>query len=137
MFKLKKVFLMVLVLALVWAVGIAPVFAQGRYGTKTSRPIESTGILTDADGNTMDYAVWIYGLTIYADAASSFIGVYDCDTFDELISVTEYARDEIGEPTQFEATSVWYAKPEYYSDGVGAIISIGVGFVKYGPEPTS
>lgn len=136
MSKLKRFLVILLVAALVIGFN-APAFAQSRYSTRTSRPIESTGILTDQSGVTMDYAVWIYGITIYADATSSFMGVYDCDTTLELNSGTVYPKDEVGEPTAYERTSVWYDTPMYYSDGVGAIIGTGVGFVHYGPEPTS
>lgn len=110
----------------------APVSA---YEIFTSQTIETTGIVIDEDGNTMDYDVWVYGLTIYADASSSFIGIYNVDTLAELNSATTYPKDELGEPTQFEATTEMYAFPRRFSDGVGAIITVGVGFIHYGPEP--
>ena len=110
-------------------------FAQARYGIRTSEPIESTGILVDRDGNTMDYPVWIYGVTIFADASSSFVGLYDVDTDAELTSATIAAKDEIGEATQYDSETKWYPKPAYYSDGVGAIITTGVAQVHYGPQP--
>uniref|UniRef100_A0A6M3J0L1 Uncharacterized protein n=1 Tax=viral metagenome TaxID=1070528 RepID=A0A6M3J0L1_9ZZZZ len=135
--KKLKVLSAVLVLMLVMAFLVTPVFAQARHGLKTSRPIETTGILTDQDGNAMDYGVWIYGIEIFADEASSYLGIYDCDTATELNSATTYARDEIGEATQYDSKTKWYATPKYYSDGVGMIIFTGVGFAHYGPEPTS
>lgn len=134
----KKVLMLLMVLML--AVGVSSAFAQSRNSLKTSRPIESTALFTDQDGNTMDYGVWVYGLTIYADAASSYMAVVDCDTTNEIAmshsADTKYAKDEIGEPTQYEVTTVMYTKPFYYSEGVGARIVTGVGFVHYGPAPT-
>ena len=130
---MKKVLGLVLALALL--VNIAPAFAQARFGTRTSRPIETSGIMIDQSGNTMDYSVWLYGVTVYADAASSYVGLYDCDTVTELLHSTIYPRYEIGEPTQYETTTVQFDTPKYFSDGVGAIISTGVAFVEYGPEP--
>jgi hypothetical protein len=106
---------------------------DGRNTMKVSRPIETTGIFTDNDGNTMDYAVYVYGVSIFADAANSFMGVYDCDTTAELLSSTIYSVDEIGEATQYDTATTWYASPVYFNDGVGAIISVGVGYVYYGP----
>jgi hypothetical protein len=114
----------------------SPAFAQARYSIKTSQPLETGGIFTDQDGVTMDYAVWVYGVTIYADDASSYIGLYDGDTTGEIFAETCYPKYEIGEPTQYETTTEWFTRPMYFSDGVGAIISVGVGFVHYGPEPT-
>lgn len=130
-----KKFLSVLLIAGLMLSAAAPAFAQSRYGLFTTQPIESTGIATGQDGNTMDYEVWIYGLSIYADAASSFMGIYDCDTMAELNSGTTYARDEIGEPTQYEYTDKMYDEPRRFTDGVGVIIFTGVGFVHYGPAP--
>ena len=136
MFKLNKVFLIVLALVLVWAVGVAPAFAQARYGTRTSQTIETTGIAIDDKGNAMDYPVYVYGISIFADAASSYMGVYDCDTLLELASASIYPKDEIGEATQYDTEERWYTTPKYFSDGVGVIMFTGVGFIHYGPEPT-
>lgn len=133
MVKLKRVLLVLLVVVLM--AGIVPVFAaQARYGTKNSRFIETTGMLTDQDGNSMTYPVWIYSISIYADATNSFMGVYDTATAVALCN-TEYARDEIGEATQFDVATRVYAKPQYYAEGVGAIITTGCGSVEYGSEP--
>jgi hypothetical protein len=111
--------------------------AQGRYGHYNSRQKETSGILTDANGNSMDYAVWIYSANIYADAASSFVGFYDADTQAEVnTAVTNVAtKDEIGEATQYDCFTKVYATPQYYSDGVWAIMTVGVASVEYGPEP--
>lgn len=135
MFKSLRV--TTLILALVFALSIGQAKAQSRYSKPWSQPIETSGIFTDNDGNTMDYPVWIYGIKIYADASSSFMGIYDCDTTYELLHQgTVTAKDEIGEATQYDTATEYYSDPLYFSDGVGAIISTGVGFVKYGPEPT-
>lgn len=124
-----------MLLALI-AVFAMPVEASSNY-IRTTQPNESEAILTGQDGETMDYEVWVYGLSIYADAASSFFGLYDADTYAELIATTTYARDEIGEPTQYEYTDKWYPNPIKYLDGLGMIIKTGVGFVHYGPAPSS
>ena len=131
----KKILSIALALALV--IGTAPAFAQSRHSIRASRTIETTGILTDQDGVTMDYSVWVYGVSIYADAASSYVGLYDCDTTAELNSASEYPKYEVGEPTQYEVTTEWFDEPLYFGDGVGAIIFTGVAIVYYGPEPTN
>ena len=138
MVKLKKIFSIIIVLAFIISFLSslsAPVSAQKRYGLRTSRPRETTGIFIDDSGNTMDYGVWIYGIKIFADAANSFVGFYDCDTTAELIADTTYPKDEIGEATQYDTAERYYSTPEYYSDGVGAIMATGVAFVMYGPAP--
>ena len=134
--RIKKKIIMVIALGIFFLAQIAPAFAQARYGTKKSRPLETSGVFTDKDGKTMDYGVWIYGISIFADQANSYMGTYDCDTADELNASTIYPRDEVGEATQYDTATNMYLTPEYYSDGVGAIIFTGVGSVLYGPEPT-
>ena len=135
MYKRKR-FLTVLMAAALLLAAAAPAFAQGRYGLHTSRPLQAEGIFTDDDGNTMDYGVWVYGVTIMADDANSFAGLYDCDTTSELLATTIYPKDEIGEATQYDSQTKMYDKPFWYSDGVGAIIKTGIVFVHYGPQPT-
>lgn len=130
-----KKFLLILLMAGLLLLAASPADAVSRYGTFTTQPIETTGILIGQDGNTMDYEVWVYGVTIFADAASSFIGLYDVDTANELNSITEFPRWEMGEPTQFQTTTDWFDQPKRFTDGIGAIISVGVGFVHYGPAP--
>lgn len=131
---MRKFLAIVLAIALLSVAGTASAVS-----IKTSYSIEAPGIMTDQDGATMDYAIWIYGVSIYADAASSEMGIYDCNTFAELsgASTTIYPRYEIGEPTQYEVTTQMFDKPFYFSDGVGAIIKTGVGFVHYGPNPAN
>lgn len=129
--KLLLVLLMVGVLSLV----ATPAFAQARYGIQTSRPLETTGVFTDRDGNAMDYAVYVYGISIFADAANSALGVYDTETITEVHNATVYAEDEIGEAVAYDSQAKWYDKPVYYSDGVSGLIQVGVGFVHYGPAP--
>lgn len=131
---MKKIMFMVLALVLLF--GVSAFASTGRYGTRTSQPLETTGIFNDQGGIAMDYSVWVYGVTIYADAANSYVGLYDCDTTVELNATTIYPRYEIGEPTQYETTTEMFTKPKYFDDGVGAIIFTGVAFIEYGPEPT-
>lgn len=108
--------------------------AQSRYGLHISQPIETSGVMTDADGNSMDYPVWLYGVSIYADAASSFVGIYDGDVV-ASISLDADQVTEIGEATQYDSYTELFPKPVYCSDGVIAIISVGVARVFYGPAP--
>lgn len=128
---MKKI-LLVMVLMLALAV---PAFADNsRYYTRTSRGLEATGMFTDADGNTMDDGpYYIYSISIYADAANSFVGVYDVASQADMVGGTEYPRDEIGEATQYDVATKPYNPPAYYAEGVGGIMSTGVAFVEYGP----
>ena len=135
MYKLKK-FLPVLLIAALLVFCATPAYAQARYGLMTSRPIEADGILVDQDGNNMDSATWVYGVTIYADsAANAFIGLYNHDDAADLALTTSYSRYEIGEPTQYESTTELFDKPFYFDTGVVAVISVGVAWVYYGAEP--
>ena len=128
----------VLVLALV-IIGLAmPCYAtSGRYGMQVSQPITTDGIVTDQNGNTMDYGVWVYGIKIFTSGGNSVMGVYDCDTTTELFGGSVYAKDEIGEATAYDTNESLYNTPLYFSDGVGAIIggTGAVGWVYYGPQP--
>jgi len=130
--KKVKGFLAVLA-ALALLLNVSPAFAQARYSTRTSQPLESSGIFTDEDGNEMNYAVWVYGVEIFADEASSFMGVYNTTTVGAATAAT--VKDEIGEATQYDTATRFYEQPRYYSSGVVGIISTGVGFVHYGPQP--
>ncbi len=132
---MRKFLSVLLAIGLLLLMAASPAYAESRYGLFTTQPQESTGILTGQDGNTMDYEVWVYELGIFADEASSFCGLYDVDTLDELIDGTNFARDEIGEPTQYEFSWNVYSQPIRFTDGLGLIIFTGVGFVKYGPAP--
>ena len=117
-------------------VATSPAIAASRYGLFTTRPQETTGILTGQDGNAMDYEVWVYALGIFADDATNAVcGLYDVDTYVELIAATAYARDEIGEPTQSDFNWNVYDQPIRFEDGLGMVISVGIGFVRYGPAP--
>lgn len=117
-------------------------FAQARYTIGVSRPLTSNGLFVDADDNTMDYAVWIYGLTIYAGSTNVAANIKNADTTAELLHTsTVYPKDEIGEPTQYETTThnyiEMYGKPMYFSEGVGGCLTgtSPVLILAYGPEP--
>lgn len=126
---------MLLFLALAVSVFLAsPAYAQARFGLHVSQPIESTGIATDADGVTMDYGVWVYGIRIFADASNSFMGIYNADVVATDLTKAN-CKDEIGEATQHDTAERFYDKPMYFSDGVGIVISTGVGWVIYGSAP--
>jgi len=131
--KFKYIFAILIAVAL--TVSATPAFAEARYGTRTSQTIETTGIAVDDKGNPMDYPVYVYGISIYADEAGSYMGVYDCDTLLELASASIYPKDEIGEASQYDTEEHWYPMPKYFSDGVGVIMFTGVGFIHYGSEP--
>lgn len=138
---MRKLFLVLVLTAIVWgAVSPHTSLAEISYIIKRSRPLTATGIFTDADGNAMDYDVWVYGVTLYANAANSQANIKDCDTTVELLSATEYPIDEIGEPTQFETTEhsfvEMYGRPLHFSDGVGACITTGgTVIISYGVKP--
>jgi hypothetical protein len=121
-----KKFLFVLMLACVLALISSPAFATGEAarGIQTSDPVEAdtAAVLTGP--------VWVYGISIYADAAASFAGIYNGDPTDGSIK----AEDEIGEATQYETTTKWYAKPVWYSGDVGVLMTTGVFFIYYGAE---
>ncbi len=128
LFKVLPVLLIALVLV------AAPASADVRYGTQTSNPLNADGVFTGQDGAAMDYGVWVYGITLFADEANSFAGIYNADTEAEFIAAN--LRDEIGEATQYDTAFHWYeGGPRYFSDGIGAVIEIGSIFVHYGKEP--
>ena len=126
MFKLKRVSL--ILLAIVLFVWVTPVFAQARYGLRVSAPIETN---TDA---ALPAGTWVYGIKIYADASSSYMGINDAATVSA--ATVANTKDDIGEATQYDTAETWYAKPMYFTNGVSVQMSVGTGFIYYGPEPT-
>ena len=126
MYKFKKI----LVLALVMLLAVsAPAFgARARDGIQTTNGISTSTALVLPAGT------WVYGVKIYASAASSAIAVYDAATY--VGSTIADAIDEVGEATQYESQVVWYPKPIYCANGVSAYILAGVGYIYYGPPPS-
>jgi len=115
-----------------FALAATPLYAtSARYGLKTYGPYETAGTtIATTDG------VWIYGWSIFADASSSFAGIKDCDTTAEINDHSTYPLDdEIGEATQYDSQTKWFAKPIYFSEGLGIALSEGTVFVYYGPPP--
>lgn len=138
MFKFKKMKYLVLMLCLgLLCFGVPQASAQARYSQRTSEPITTPGnIAIDDAGATMDYEVWVYGITIYADAASARALIKNCDTTTELFDHSTYKPDdELGEPTQYEVTTIMYDTPRVFTEGVGAAVSVGTVFIIYGPSP--
>jgi hypothetical protein len=144
MIKLVKKFLLcVVVLIVTWGDNAPHVTisdAAMNYIIKRSQPLTASGIFNDADGNAMDYSVWVYGVSLYANVANSQVNIKDCDTIAELNNATELAIDEIGQPTQFETSEhsfiEMFGRPLYFEDGVGGSISTGgVVFITYGEKP--
>lgn len=124
--KIKKIFLIALVLALVWAVGVMPVSAQARYGLRRISATADTALLLPA-------GTWVYGISIYASSANAEIGIYDVATLPG--AGDSEVRDEIGEATQYDHADRLYAKPMYFTNGVTVMVNNGTGFVDYGPSP--
>ena len=122
---MKRIVLVLLAIALM--VGSTPVFAQSRYSLKTSDAVETSTALVLAAGT------WVYGIKIFADASSSFAGVYDCATLGDASAST--LVDEIGEATQYDSAEIKYSKPKYFADGVTVVMTTGVLQIEYGPQP--
>ena len=132
----KKTFFIVLFLAVFAFIAVCanvmPVAAQSRFGLKSSGPIEA-----DADLK-LPAGTWVYGARIYADAASSYMGLYNNVTVAGGQSTANNGTqwmDEIGEATQYDTAEILYPSPIYFSNGVSVGITTGVGWVNYGPEP--
>lgn len=126
MYKLKK-FLPVLLIAAMLVLSAAPAYAQARYGGFKSAAVQTSTALV------LPAKTWVYGLEIFADAASSFMGIYNCATL--ATASDALVVDEIGEATQYDTQSRRYASPIYFATGVTVVITTGIGWVYYGPEP--
>lgn len=127
MFKLKRILSILLVIALL--VAVMPAFAQSRYGIRTSDAVQTSTALV------LPAKTWVYGIKIFADAGNSFAGIYDVAT----LGAANYTNvvDEIGEATQYDSAEIKYAKPKYFANGVTVVMTTGVFFIDYGPEPTN
>ena len=108
-------------------INVVPVFAQARHGTRLSAAVQTSTALV------LPASTWVYGLKIFADAASSFMGIYDAATLGACTDET--VKDEIGEATQYDTAEKHYAKPVYFTNGVSVVMTTGVGWVEYGQEP--
>lgn len=115
---MKKFLSILLISAIVlWTL---PVFAQASFPTKSKKVETDT-----ADLYSGPAMVW--GISIYADAASSFMGVYDCSTIGATTDANN--KDEIGEATQYDTATRWYPDGMEFKTGVTVIIATGVGYI--------
>ena len=127
MFKSKR-FLAVLIVAVLMLMSGGPVFAASRLRV-------STALETSAD-LVLEANTWVYGMAIVADDTTNvFMGLYDAATVYDATSAN--LKGEIGEPTQSEQSQVFFPLPIKFTSGVSVIIETGVGWVYYGPEPTT
>lgn len=110
-------------------------FASPVLAASNNRIRSTNGIETSSTASTLGLSsgTWVYGVTIYADAASSFVALYDASTY--VGKTVADAVTEIGEATQYETVTVWFPKPIYFENGVSCYIATGVAYIYYGPEP--
>jgi len=116
---------MFLLVALVLAVSTQAAWATPRL--QASSAVESDTSLVLAAGT------WVYGVSIYADSASSNGSVYDSATYQAGSSSN--VKCEIGEATQYDTCTIWFPTPMKFSNGVSVQIDTGVITVYHGPEP--
>lgn len=122
---MRKIIVILLALSLAFApMLIAKANADARHGMIASTKTSSTaGIVSGG--------VWVYGIKIYASAASARMAICDSATTCESANV----YDEIGTATQYNSDSVMYSKPVYFSNGISMWIGAGTGTVYYGGPP--
>lgn len=125
----KKVLLAMLIVAFLLAPS-SLVIAQGRYGLQSVKVETTTALVLPAK-------TWVYGITLYADASSSYAGIHNAATIAAVVAdVSGTFFDDIGEATHYDDTTHWYPEPIYCVDGVTVFIDTGILVVYYGPEPT-
>jgi hypothetical protein len=124
---MKKICSVLLAVILAFAM-ITPVFAGiGHYGLRISKAVEANEALILPAGT------WVYGMKVYADAASSFMGVYNSATMGACTN--DNVIGEVGEATQYDTETQMFPVPIFCSEGVSVVIGVGVGFVFYGSAP--
>lgn len=121
--------LLVLMLVLMFACA-SPVLAVSNNRIRTTNGIETSSTAATLG---LSSGTWVYGVTVYADAANSFVTLYDASTY--VGKTPADAVTELGEATQYESVTVWFPKPIYFSTGVSCYIATGVAYIYYGPEP--
>lgn len=131
MFKLKRIvplLLMIAMLVLIAVPASAGPPTSARRGLSTSDAIETSTALALPAGT------WVYGVTLFADDASSFAGLYDTATL-EAANATNM-KDELGEATQYDSkTKFGPPYPLYFKDGVTVIMATGVLTISFGGSP--
>jgi len=106
-------------------------FASPAIAVSNNR-LQSTGAIEASSDAELPAGTWVYGISIYADAASSQMALYDSLTVAAAIGSEV---DEVGEATQYDTKTIWYPKPLYFATGVSVYIETGVGIIYYGPPP--
>lgn len=112
------------------------IFTSSSFAVTNNRIRSTNGIETSSTASTLGLSsgTWVYGVTVYADAASSFVALYDASTY--VGKTVANAVTEVGEATQYESVTVWFPKPIYFANGVSCYIATGVAYIYYGPEPS-
>jgi len=126
MSKLKMVIALLLVGMLAFASPASAVSANR---------IRSTTGIEASEAAVLPAGTWVYGLSIYADAASSQVAIFDAAT--TATTTASAAIDEIGEATQYDTETHWYPEPIYFENGVSVWITTGVAVIFYGPPPSN
>lgn len=110
-------------------------FSSSVFAAPANRIRSTKGIETSSTASTLGLTgeTWVYGVTIYADAASSFVTLYDATTY--VGKTVADAVTEVGEATQYETVTIWFPKPILFEDGVSVYIATGVAYIYYGPPP--
>lgn len=108
------------------------VFSSSAFAVDSSRLRSTTGIESSA-ALVLPAGTWVYGVSIYADAASSQVALFDSATIADTTASS--AIDEIGEATQYDTETHWYPTPIYFENGVSVYIATGVAVIFYGPPP--
>lgn len=117
-----------LIIAIVLLIGMAlPAFAQYDREAATSAGYVLSAS-TEHDRALVSQPAYIYAVTVWADAANSYVFLYD--TTSAPVS-TDQPKLEVGEATQYRSTRIVLDKPLLMSSGVYADVTAGSVVVEY------
>lgn len=125
---MKKALSLIMVMALL--VGFTmPAFSQFDRETADEAGYAET-VSTEHDVALISRPVYIYAVTVWADAANSYVMLYDL-TSAPTGDPTHKPKLEVGEATQYRSTRYEFAKPIKMVNGIYADVTSGSVVVEY------
>jgi len=128
----KYLSLVLALLMVVGMVGIANAQDSGRYGRENQDEVGYVDVASAQNDAVLVAApCYIYGVTVFADAASSFVKIYDAATAAAVTAGGVTVKVEIGESTQYDSRRYAFDKPIKMNSGAYVDVTSGSVALEY------